>query len=239
MPYGGEAAAPFPSRQFPGGIVPTAGPLAHSVNDLRLFMEAVIGGRPWKYDAAAKDLDWRDIRYGQAKTLTIGILAEDAEYPLMPPVRRAMSEAVDRLTKAGHKIIHLTAETSRSPGLAGRLSYQFYGLAQAGLESAEEITGEPPVKSVAIGVHPFSKAGFPVDPGLALPDKVDQLTKARHRFASAWQKEWRDNDLDVVLAPGSNTTAVPHDTYGCPVYTMIWNLLDVSICILGNIGYTS
>ncbi|KAH8194131.1 hypothetical protein TruAng_011702 [Truncatella angustata] len=226
VPYGGQAWAPFPRLGFPGGINPSAGPLANSVEDLALFMEVVIQKRPWTYDPTALDLDWRKIELGRQKNLTIGILAEDPEYPLMPPVRRTLSEATDKLSRAGHTIIHLPADLSCGVGLAGRLAYQFYGLVKAGFECAEEITGEPPIKSVALGVHPFSMAGFPVRPDLDLPEKIDHLTAARENFAIAWQEKWRDNNLDVVVSPGSNTTAVPHDTYGCPVYTMIWNLLD-------------
>ncbi|KAK6200851.1 hypothetical protein LQW54_009434 [Pestalotiopsis sp. IQ-011] len=79
---------------------------------------------------------------------------------------------------------------------------------------------------VAKRVHPFSQAGFPVDPALDPEHWMHELNGARHAFAKAWQKIWRENDLDVVLAPGASTTAVPHDACGVSVYTMIWNLLN-------------
>ncbi|KAI1842880.1 hypothetical protein JX266_010898 [Neoarthrinium moseri] len=226
VPYGNQVPAPFTKMRFPGGITPCAGPLANSMEDLDLFMSTVIGKRPWKYDPTALDIDWRKIDFGHTKKLTVGVLAEDPEYPLMPPVKRALDEAVALLVQAGHNIVFLPADEASSPGLGGRLAGQFYGLAPSGYESKEEVTGEPKVKSVALGVHPYGKAGFPVDPELDLAHRVDSLAIARDDFARAWQHHWCDRDLDVVVAPGCNTTAVPYDTYGVPVYTMMWNLLD-------------
>lgn len=31
-----------------------------------------------------------------------------------------------------------------------------------------------------------------------------------------------------MLAPGAVSTAVPHNTYGLSVYTVMWNVIDVS-----------
>jgi len=36
-----------------------------------------------------------------------------------------------------------------------------------------------------------------------------------------------DNQLDTIIGPGYQTCAVPHDTYGFPVYTVLANVLDV------------
>jgi amidase len=58
-------------------------------------------------------------------------------------------------------------------------------------------------------------------------EKIDARHKARQRYADAWRRVWVEHGLDVVLSPGAQNTAVTHDTYGWPPYTLVWNLLDV------------
>lgn len=217
----------------PGGIAPAAGPLAQSVDDLELFMRAVVGsGTPnaTRYDSKALSLAWRELESSElSKQLTIGVLAEDPDYPLHPPVRRALDEAVARLSAAGHRLITLPHDdTSNGAGLGGRLSFQYYAILPPPPDAKplDQLLGEPLVASLAKGVHPFTK-GFPVDPALDLPQRLHALTMARDAYAEAWHTLWQTHKLDVVLAPGAAHTAVPHDTYGVPVYTCMWNLIDV------------
>ncbi|KAK7182854.1 hypothetical protein DPSP01_011982 [Paraphaeosphaeria sporulosa] len=232
IPYGGQAPFPYPMLRVPGGIAPAAGPLAHSVEDLELFMRTVIGTENLnasRYDPQSLPLVWRDLEtVGEKKQLTIGLLAEDPEYPLQPPVRRAFQEAALRLTHAGHRLVVLPHNaTSSGAGLGGRLSFQYYAILPPGpdVKPLDEILGEPLVASVAKGVHPFT-GGFPVNPALDLPQRLHELTEARDAYTAAWHGIWQAHALDVVLAPGAATTAVPHDSYGVPVYTCMWNLID-------------
>ncbi|KAJ4348593.1 uncharacterized protein N0V89_009971 [Didymosphaeria variabile] len=230
VPYGGQAPFPYPMLRAPGGIAPAAGPLAHSVDDLTLFMRAVVGSstpNASRYDPKSIPLAWRELEtYEENKKLTIGILTEDPEYPLQPPVRRALDEAAARLTRAGHRLVTLPHNAASSAGLGGRLSFQYYTILPSPDEKPlDQVLGEPLVASLAKGVHPFT-GGFPVDPALELPQRIHALTMARDAYAAAWHTLWRKYELDVVLAPGAATTAVPHDSYGVPVYTCMWNLID-------------
>ncbi|KAF9731767.1 hypothetical protein PMIN02_008376 [Paraphaeosphaeria minitans] len=232
VPYGGQAPFPYPMLRVPGGITPAAGPLAHSVEDLEVFMRTIIGTKTsnaWCYDPQSLPLVWRNLKTTEEnKQLNIGLLAEDPEYPLQPPVRRALQEAAARLTRAGHRLVVLPHNaTSSGAGLGGRLSFQYYAILSppSNAKPLDHILGEPLVASVAKGVHPFS-SGFPVSPALDLPQRIHELTEARDAYAAAWHGLWQENTLDVVLAPGAATTAVPHDSYGVPVYTCMWNLID-------------
>ncbi|KAL1602470.1 hypothetical protein SLS60_005886 [Paraconiothyrium brasiliense] len=181
-----------------------------------------------RYDPKAIPLAWREIDTPKTyKKLTIGILAEDPEYPLQPPVRRSLEEAVSRLLSAEHLLVRLPHDAANSgAGLGGRLSFQYYSiLSSPDVKPLDQVLGEPLVTSLAKGVHPFT-GGFPVDPALDLPQRLHALTMARDAYAAAWHALWREYELDVVLAPGAATTAVPHDSYGVPVYTCMWNLID-------------
>lgn len=58
-------------------------------------------------------------------------------------------------------------------------------------------------------------------------EDVFDLNLAWGGYKAEWQKIWTEHELDVILTPGAENTAVLHDTYGIPVYTMVWNLLEV------------
>jgi amidase len=190
-------------------------------------MSTVLRAEPWKYDVTASAAPWQDLAdtANSQPVLTIGVLPEDAHFPLHPPVRRALDSAINALSKAGHRIIHLDPDPTRDLAYANRLAFQYfiYGPHIDHIVSS----GEPMVPSVAKMSSPMFTGPFPVDMELPPYEKIDALHKARQRYADAWRRVWVEHGLDVVLAPGAQNTAVPHDTYGWPPYTLIWNLLDV------------
>lgn len=86
-----------------------------------------------------------------------------------------------------------------------------------------EASGEPQVKALMDLYSPV--------PGGRPPRRLEdvfEMDAQRMQVASKWHRIFVDNELDVLLAPGSQYgTAVPHDTYGAPPYTAMWNLVDV------------
>lgn len=64
--------------------------------------------------------------------------------------------------------------------------------------------------------------------GYTLEELYD-LNVARASYTERWNEVFVNNKLDVLLAPGAENTAVPHDTYGNAPYTGVWNLLNVSL----------
>jgi amidase len=226
VPIAGQTIYPFPRPKLPGVPV-VAGPIATSVEDLTLMMTSVMEKRPWRYDVTAMDIPWRATGLDDKALLTIGVLAEDPEHPLHPPVRRALDTAATALQAAGHTVVRLPADTRHSAGLGQRIAWQFFGLVWSpGVDIAKQI-GEPLVASVARGFSPFAKSPPPVSPDLDFPSYLSELTKAKEAYTDAWRELWLEHNLDVVLAPGAMSTAPPHDTYGAPAYTVMWNVADV------------
>ncbi|KAJ4258925.1 hypothetical protein NW762_008012 [Fusarium torreyae] len=225
VPFGGQSNYPFPTVEVPG-VTPVGGPMANSIDDLELFMKVTLQQRPWHYDASVIDIPWRDLSGTSDKPLVVGVLPEDPEYPLQPPVRRALNKAASALENAGHKILHLSADPKRSAGFGARIGFQYFSMMGPDPDTISREVGEPLVPSVARGVHPFSNGDFPVSPELDVPEKLSRLNQVRFEYSKTWQETFRDNGLDVLLTPGAATTAVPHDTYGNPVYTLMWNVLD-------------
>ncbi|KAH7137323.1 amidase signature domain-containing protein [Dactylonectria estremocensis] len=237
VPFGGQAEYPFPKTALPS-VIPAAGPMANSVDDLALFMKVVLEQRPWRYDATAVDVPWREGEVTKGGKLVVGVLAEDPDYPLHAPVKRALASAAAALEKAGHKVVHLPADPKTSAGFGARIGFQYFTMMGPPPDVISEQVGEPLVASVARLVHPFTKAPMPVSPELDVPSQYSDLHKVCGDYADSWRQTWIENELDVVLAPGAVSTAVPHDTYGNPVYTLMWNVLNYPAGIIpfGNVS---
>ncbi|OQE87188.1 hypothetical protein PENNAL_c0020G11870 [Penicillium nalgiovense] len=231
IPFGGQVSGV--DEGIPN-LVPTAGPLAHSIADLKLLMSSVVAdGQAWKYDSAAVAVPWQTIpsAIDASESLTIGVLAEDEHFPLHPPVNRALDRAVDALTRAGHRIVRIGGDDeAQSLAYASRLAFQYfvYGPHKDHLAAS----GEPAVTSVAKAAEPMFSGPYPVQQGLGPFETIQALHVARQRVHDVWRQTWVDQKLDVILAPGAQNTAVGHDTYGWPPYTVIWNVLDYPACII-------
>ncbi|KAH9228315.1 hypothetical protein K456DRAFT_1847343 [Colletotrichum gloeosporioides 23] len=228
VPYGNQSEGVILS--LPGPF-PSAGPIASTMEDLQLFMNAVINQHAGAYDSTALDLPWRKPAVGQR--LRLGVLEEDPAWPLHPPVRRAFEAAISALSVAGHEVVRLPYDYERSVDLGLRLSYQFFELAHPPEEDLEAVLGEPLVKAAAARMHPFTAKPRPVPKDLAKPwHHLDDLDAARAKFAETWHRTWFDHKLDAIVAPGADKTAVPHDTYGLMPYTVVFNLLDYPSCLI-------
>jgi amidase len=226
IPFGGQVSG---AMEGIPGLIPAAGPLAHSICDLRLLMRSVVGdGQAWEYDAGAVSAPWNACD-DTNRSLTIGVLAEDKHFPLHPPVRRALDRAVNALTRAGHRIVRLNGGADeQSVAYASRLAFQYFIYGPH--DDLIAASGEPVVASVAKAAAPMFSGPFPVEQGLGPFETIQALHEARSKVLDAWRQTWVDEKLDVILAPGAQNTAVGYDTYGWPPYTVMWNLLDVSCC---------
>lgn len=230
IPYGGQTS---PSLRGLPGIIAAAGPLAHSVKELKLFVKAVLGGKPWTLDSTADAVPWmspdENNDDGNPSLLRIGILHEDPLYPLQPPVRRALSDAVSALSQAGHTLIQLPDTPATSVGAAWDQSLKFFSLdpTSTSLQNIFD-SGEPMINTVAA----YANVGATEPkPSFSLTD-LAALNRQRVEFQDSWRRLWIENKLDAIIAPGAQHTAVKHDTYGMPCYTVIWNLLDVSLSLI-------
>ncbi|KAL5355106.1 amidase signature domain-containing protein [Aspergillus floccosus] len=218
IPFGGQMSGAVEGLP---GLVPSAGPLAHTLGDLELFMSTVLHAEPWKYDATASGAPWS--KPSDVPTLlTVGVLPEDEHFPLHPPVRRALDSAIAALEKKGHRVVRLKNDPARDIAYASRLAFQYftYGPHKDHIAAS----GEPHVASVARWDSPMFTGPFPVDQELDVFEKINALHGARATYSDAWRRAWVENGLDVILSPGAQNTAVPHDTYGWPPYTRRWML---------------
>lgn len=199
------------------------------MGDLKVFFRSVLDAKPWMDDSSCSAVPYQALDDGclNEASLVIGVLPEDPAVPLHPPVRRALQNAVSALEAAGHKIVHLPQDPSTSALGPSELAFKFFGIDEnnTGIQNILD-SGEPMINTVAAAVtadrKPRPKTIF------SLAD-VANINVERTRYQEGWRGIFLKHRLDVVIGPGAQHTAAKHDTYGPPVYTTIWNLLDVRL----------
>ncbi|KAJ4258375.1 hypothetical protein NW757_002942 [Fusarium falciforme] len=220
---------PFSGQQFHfpkgwPGILPSAGPHANSAQDLTYFCKAIIGSDSWRKDDSALAVPWADV---PKKKLTIGYWEGSPQTPVFPPILRALRKAAEALKAAGHEIVPLsTPEGGGTLDCAGiythSLGFDTNATLMQFLDDAEEeiLPGMKDLKEAMAGA-----------PKSTLED-VWQFHGDRGDYRQAWHAKWAETGMDVLLCPAHQGTGMPHNAYGLPVYTMIWNLLDCPASVI-------
>jgi len=202
------------------GFLSVVGPLANSTRDLRYFLENVIAARPWDRDPGARVVPWRPVE--KKTSLRIGFLLEDKNHRVTPPIRRALTEAVKKIQAAGHNVVPVEGQPSLDETTETAFAFFSLDTKQVPYQYILD-SGEPPVPPIA---ELYEVSYVPKTPRTI--DDVYNLNVKKADLNARWHGVFVKGNLDVILMPGFRATAVPHDTYGIPHYTLVWNLLDVS-----------
>ncbi|EEP82846.1 predicted protein [Uncinocarpus reesii 1704] len=216
IPYAGQGSA---SRPGLTGIAPSAGPLTNTARDLELLLKVVFNSRAADLDDMALGTPW--IEPAQKKPiLTIGIIPEDPELPLHPPMVRTLKQAIQKLQAAGHKIVDLTG---KFPSLAGM---QKVGMRYFNMDPDKTV-----LKAITSSGEPFIpslKCTFDFNPNTPEPTlrELYDLNAAKMKYAAEIRAVYLDNNLDVLLGPAFQSCAVLHDLLETPFYTIWANLLN-------------
>lgn len=203
------------------GITAVAGPLCRSLRDAELLLRTVFDSKPEDLDDGVVGFPWCD---APAKdVLTVGVMAEDPNYPIHPPMQRTLALAAKKLAAAGHRIVDLTGKLP-SISDACELTFRYFNMDpdQTALKKISD-SGEPPIPSLR-ATYNVNEPG----PEPTLRELYD-MNVTRDEVMEKVRKTFLENQLDVIIGPGFQSCAVPHDEYGKPPYTVFWNLLEVSL----------
>ncbi|CAN8096105.1 unnamed protein product [Discula destructiva] len=226
VPYGKQAPLGNPGLRT---ILASAGPLTNGFDAMEIFMRAVLDAEPAHYDSTAIDVPWRTVQTLKPK-LRFGVLAEDPIFPLHPPVKHALADAAALLRKAGHEVVTLKA----AEGLVAcsyDVASQMWSLDRTSAATVLK-SGEPFIPSIAAARDAmrqlkFDRSFVPDTRTIADPlERLALLNVKRSVVQEAWRMLWQHYQLDAVIAPGAQNTAVAHDQYGLAPYTSIVNFLD-------------
>ncbi|GAB1210164.1 hypothetical protein APSETT445_008954 [Aspergillus pseudonomiae] len=223
VPFVGQTS---PARPGLVGITPVAGPLCHSVRDADLFFKVVADSQPEDVDDQVHGLPWSSPTEPPKSSLTIGLLPEDLARPYHPNIQRTLSTAVKKLAAAGHQIVDLTGKCPSVKEISD-LAMQFFQMDPDRTALGHlAASGEPWVPSLK---YTFDPNGPGPEPTLR---QLYDLNVQKAGATAAIRKVFLDNELDVILAPGHQSVAPVHDTFGLPIYTMLANLVDYPACII-------
>ncbi|CEL10366.1 Putative General amidase-C [Source:UniProtKB/TrEMBL;Acc:Q9C1C7] [Aspergillus calidoustus] len=224
LPFAGQTP---PGRLgLAGGIGVALGPLSTSLRDADLFFRTIVSSRP-------EDMDDNSLGFSYIEPpplkhqLTIGILPEDPEFPLQPPMYRTITTVAQKLAAAGHRVIDLPSGDLPSLASTCKLAFRFFKLDpdRTPLQNIKN-GGEPYVPSLSV-LYDLDNPG----PEPTLRDLYD-LNVAKAQVAAKMRQAWLKSGVDVVIAPAYQSCAPLHDTYGDNVYTVIWNVVDYPACVI-------
>lgn len=226
IPYGGQRGCSNPGLKF---ILSCAGPLANDIQSLEIFTKAVIDARPADLDSTAIDVPWRNVSAFSGRKLRLGVLPEDPSYPLHPPVRNAVSQAVARLRAEGHVLVDLDPKECLVAGI-NDVGWNLFGFDKTASRIVND-AGEPPIPSRQRIVEEIKRLKPDFLPDLAGLGDLEKLAAVNMKRAEAvedWRRVWQSHRLDAVIGPAAQNTAVQHDMYGLAPYTCFLNVLNVS-----------
>ncbi len=218
----------MPGNPAFGAIIPCAGPLTDDMETLELFMKTIIDAKPFRRDATAIDVPWRPIDKRPGRKLRLGLISEDPLFPLHPPIKDMLAKVVHILNSHGHEVVMLKAAECRIAD-ANEVAWGLLSLEKTAGEIIES-TGEPPVPSMRAMGKAMSSLDWRFLSHLSTTSdlgKFAALQKRHTELGEDWRKLWVKHDIDAVISPSAQTSAVEHDTFGWPAYTAFLNILDV------------
>ncbi|KAI1264956.1 putative fatty-acid amide hydrolase [Xylariaceae sp. FL1019] len=218
IPHGGVRSLLHPGT---GGVLSAVGPMATSLRDCALFLETILQAEPYKYDSSVVSIPWTDLK--PKRKLRIGIVQDDGLFTPSPPVRRALKQAADLLSKSDDTEV-VTIEFPNVPEIYQ--DFLQYMALDGGDYYREQFgrTGEPLIPSLEI-------CGLLSVPGTTLEGYFD-LNHRRAQAMETYRELFGRNHLDVVLMPPAPHTAVPLDKWNKPYYTCLANYFDQPAIVL-------
>ncbi|BGP12227.1 hypothetical protein JCM10213_007485 [Rhodosporidiobolus nylandii] len=229
LPYEGA------SNIFAGaeGIESVVGPMATSLESLRVFMRAVVGAKPWERDAKVVERGWDDGlaraegEWGSEKKC-FAVMWTDGLVRAHPPLERGTRECVDKLRAAGHEVIEWQPlDHADAQEIVSRMFD-----ADGGEDVRRWIgdSGEPILPQVFTSRYP----------PLTLHESW-QLNQRRDAYRNIFLQTYfatRDRPsaqtarpVDGIICPMAPHLAAPHleepRAAGLITYTTVWSLLDL------------
>ncbi|KAL9941636.1 hypothetical protein ACHAQF_000734 [Verticillium nonalfalfae] len=227
FPYEGMAN----SMDGQSSVLSVLGPMAHSVEAVKVFAEAVLSQQPWLHDPLVVELPWRASLFQNTvdspKPFVFGLLECDGCVSVQPPVQRALKKMADTLRSLGHTVL---AWEPPSHERAMEIATHAY-LLDGGRDvfDAFALSREPMSKQIA---QTYGHAGYEESSGSEIA--------ALHVMKREYQKEYMDywnstsalNDaqeaVTAVIAPIAPFAAPQQGKFSYYGYATFVNVLDYS-----------
>ncbi|GME78024.1 unnamed protein product [Ambrosiozyma monospora] len=230
VPYGNQVNPDDPRDHTGLSFNPCAGPLATTFDNLDIVFRAILGGKPWLYDASTKPVPFMDDVYNEFKNkevLRIGYFIEDEGFPLHPPLKFAIEHSIERLQKEGYEMVRIDKFPSletlwRHATRSYLMSFGFWTFCKIFR------VGEPPIQALK-GTH-VEKFGLP--PANSSVSRVQRYLLERENLKLQWNTIFMELGLDAIICPAAPHGPVKQDEYGISPYTAMWNVVDFPALVM-------
>ncbi|KAH8426651.1 uncharacterized protein LDX57_004385 [Aspergillus melleus] len=209
----------------------SAGPVCHSVEDVRMFTEILTTDPSNRYDVSAVPVPWRDVSLPKRK-LVVGIMKWDGVVMPQPPVLRAMEHTKQALSKAGFEVIEFKPPFDCWE--LAKCTFDIY-FQEAGEETLAKLkpTGEPLIPAFANLLKVYNARHLTA---LQLCHLNLKMGEYKDQFTDAWNKTSQFTEsghpMDALICPVAPSAGAPHDFNAYWGYASMFNFLDYPSTIL-------
>ncbi|KAL9105334.1 MAG: hypothetical protein Q9227_009479 [Pyrenula ochraceoflavens] len=220
--------------QWNGAVGFSPGVIAHSGEEVRTGMKALLDGQPWARDSGVVPMPWReekgeDVRKQRGSGgLVFGVIRHNGIVGCHPPVKRAVEMCVEALRSAGHEVIDWSPPSHLHKDLDD-IAMRSFSYDITPYTTAFSLTSEPPFPQFTY--KPPTPSSHPLPASSVLSNNASQLA-AQSAYLDYWNstasltKSGKAVD-GVICAVAPFAAARPGRYYGLS-YTAWVNALDWS-----------
>ncbi|EEH22153.1 hypothetical protein PABG_04364 [Paracoccidioides brasiliensis Pb03] len=206
-------------------VVPVAGPITSTVDNIEIFMKAIISSRPWETDPKALPVPWReDLANPPNRPLKIAFIFDDGFVRPQPPISRALRETADKFRAAGHEVIEWNS-SSHDEGI------------NIWLKAVKADGGEHCRKMCKLADEPLIQ-------GMLVGEEADKLSISQRQkleiqklaYRESYLAHWNKVGIDALIMPvmawvnfKPRTWVESKQLLG---YSALWNLLDYTALVV-------
>ncbi|TVY85059.1 putative amidase [Lachnellula suecica] len=211
-----ESGAKPGARQV--GLTASAGPIAVSMRDCELFLKTVSNAQPWEKDPDCIYGRWEE-QGSMAKKPLLGVIRTDDLITPLPPVSKALDEAVQTLRKSGVEVVEIDAPAFKK---CQSLANSFFGIDGANsMFDLLEKTGEPLTNWLSTRLR--RKAPTQLDKIVGFYAKKTELET---EILKIWKDPKTGRQIDAFVCPVAPHPTPPIDRWNGVSYTSSFVLLD-------------
>ncbi|EXJ89088.1 hypothetical protein A1O3_02152 [Capronia epimyces CBS 606.96] len=205
-------------------IKTSCGPVCHSLDDLKLFVEIINAYPRLQFEPAVVPMPWRHLEPPQRK-LTVALWKFDGVCMPHPPIVRALKETAEQLIASGHEVIeiNLPLDSWKVALTTWKLYFQTGALElKARLaEGNEEMLPSLKRHLEVFGIKPLTAAE-----SFGLNREMMEYKTTMSNWWSTSSRTSRGRPFDAIIAPVHPSASYTHNFPSWWGYSSIWNILD-------------
>ena len=202
-------------------LVPAVvGPLARSVDDIDLWMDAYINhGTAAEKDAWVLPMPWRKLEAPEPQTITVAVMYDDGLVKPTPPIQRGLEYTTEKLKAAGVRVIEFNPINTKLAYETINNMYTCDGNWMNRQLLGE--SGEPLCKLTKWSLN-YGKGSYEYP-----AHENRQLNFIRDDLRNQYNLWMVENKVDFILAPVFGNVAPKPETAYNWSYTTLFNILDM------------